>query len=57
MSEETLKNLIHRYSEFITFPIFQLVEKEEEVEDDEAEAEEEEEGKGGSEISRITYEA
>lgn len=32
LSEKALKDLIHRYSEFITFPIFQLVEKEEEVE-------------------------
>lgn len=35
LSEDALKKLIHRYSEFITFPIYQLVEKEEEVEDDE----------------------
>eukprot|EP00903_Cladosiphon_okamuranus_P010270 g9724.t1 len=42
LSESSLKELIHRYSEFITFPIYQLVEKEEEVEveDDEEEVEE-----------------
>lgn len=44
MSEKSLQNLIHRYSEFITFPIYQLVEKEEEVEDDEEEAEKSEAG-------------
>ena len=44
LSESSLKSLIHRYSEFITFPIFQMVEKEEEVEvDDEEEDEDEEE--------------
>lgn len=39
LTESALKDLIHRYSEFITFPIYQLVEKEEEVEveDDEEE--------------------
>lgn len=39
LTESSLKSLIHRYSEFITFPIYQLVEKEEEVEveDDEEE--------------------
>lgn len=42
LSEASLTSLIHRYSEFITFPIFQLVEKEEEVEVDEEEEEEEE---------------
>ena len=41
LSEAPLKSLIHRYSEFITFPIFQLVEKGEEVEVEEEEEEEE----------------
>ena len=46
LSESSLKELIHRYSEFITFPIYQLVEKEEEVEveDDEEEVEDEDAG-------------
>lgn len=46
LSESSLKELIHRYSEFITFPIFQLVEKEEEVEveDDEEEVGDEDAG-------------
>lgn len=45
LSESSLKELIHRYSEFITFPIYQLVETEEEVEveDDEDEVEEDDE--------------
>ena len=42
VSEKSLKDLIHRYSEFITFPIYQMVEKEEEVE-----VEEDEEGEAG----------
>lgn len=50
LSESSLKELIHRYSEFITFPIYQLVEKEEEVEveddEEEVEAEGEEDGDG-----------
>lgn len=48
LSESSLKDLIHRYSEFITFPIYQLVEKEEEVEveDDEEEVEEGKEDAG-----------
>ncbi|CAN0009423.1 unnamed protein product, partial [Ectocarpus sp. 4 AP-2014] len=51
LSESTLKNLIHRYSEFITFPIYQLVEKEEEieVEDDEEEDEDEVDEDSGDE--------
>lgn len=49
LSESSLTSLIHRYSEFITFPIFQLVEKEEEVEvDDEEEDEDEAEAAGES---------
>ncbi|CAB1121234.1 HSP90 [Ectocarpus sp. CCAP 1310/34] len=44
LSESTLKNLIHRYSEFITFPIYQLVEKEEEIEVEDDEEEEEDDG-------------
>ncbi|CAN0385945.1 unnamed protein product [Pylaiella littoralis] len=43
LAESTLKNLIHRYSEFITFPIYQMVEKEEEVEVEDDEEEEEDE--------------
>ncbi|CAN0317384.1 unnamed protein product [Discosporangium mesarthrocarpum] len=50
LSEDRLKGLIHRYSEFITFPIYQLVEREEEVEVDEEEAGEEEEEEEGGEI-------
>lgn len=48
LSESSLKELIHRYSEFITFPIYQLVETEEEVEveDDEDEVEEDDEDAG-----------
>lgn len=42
MTESALKDLIHRYSEFITFPIYQRVEKEEEVEVEEEDEEEEE---------------
>ena len=41
-SEASLKSLVHRYSEFITFPIFQLVEKEEEMEVDDEEEEDDE---------------
>lgn len=43
LNEDSLKKLIHRYSEFITFPIYQQVEKEEEVEVEEGDEEEEEE--------------
>ncbi|CAM9967816.1 unnamed protein product [Ascophyllum nodosum] len=46
VSEKSLKDLIHRYSEFITFPIYQMVEKEEEVE-----VEEDEEGEEADEAS------
>lgn len=53
LSEASLKSLIHRYSEFITFPIFQLVEKEEEieVEDEEEEEEGDEEAAAGESCS------
>lgn len=50
MSESSLKDLIHRYSEFITFPIYQMVEKEEEVE---VEDEEEEEEEGGADAGEF----
>lgn len=43
LAEKALKDLIHRYSEFITFPIYQMVEKEEEVEVEEEEEEEDDE--------------
>ncbi|CAM9869682.1 unnamed protein product [Scytosiphon promiscuus] len=46
LTESSLKDLIHRYSEFITFPIYQLVEKEEEVEVEDDEEEEEEDAEG-----------
>ncbi|CAM9184288.1 unnamed protein product [Choristocarpus tenellus] len=49
LSEDRLKGLIHRYSEFITFPIYQRVEREEEVEDEDAEEEEEEDWSEGDE--------
>ncbi|CAN0485027.1 unnamed protein product, partial [Scytosiphon promiscuus] len=48
LSEASLKSLIHRYSEFITFPIFQLVEKEEEIEVEEEEEGDEEAAAGES---------
>lgn len=41
LGEKALKDLIHRYSEFITFPIYQMVEKEEEVEVEDDEDEDE----------------
>lgn len=44
LGEKALKDLIHRYSEFITFPIYQMVEKEEEVEVEEDEEEDDEIG-------------
>lgn len=47
LGEAALKKLIHRYSEFITFPIFQQVEKDEEVEVEDEEEEEEEASEGG----------
>lgn len=48
LSESTLKNLIHRYSEFITFPIYQLVEKEEEIEVEDDEEDEVDDGESES---------
>lgn len=57
LSEDSLKKLIHRYSEFITFPIYQLVEKEEEVEaeDDEEEGEAAESDGGKPMFDRHMY--
>lgn len=58
LSEGSLQTLIHRYSEFITFPIYQLVESEEEVEvedDEEEDGEEEEDGAGESCVYPIAH--
>ena len=54
LSESSLKELIHRYSEFITFPIYQLVEKQEEVEVEDDDEEEDEVDAGEDLVSYLS---